>query len=1306
MRFNKSIVATFVAASLTTVTLSTVAASNSSSKNVLAAKQLIQQNKNVKDNVATINGMRNQFDNQLKQTTFQWADAKQARPNLTAIASEHQVSYAADFYLNRLTGLSSAKSGVAKPILAKTHNIGRGAVIAKYKQEVAGVEVFNREFNVMMDRELNLVASSGYFANKQSIQKIPAAIKNISAAFGEPSAAINAAFASTGGDTRTIKLSAKESNGNYQNFTVANLSEGKTIVGQPRAKQVFFEHKDALVAAHYVEIETSSVDSVESEYFSYIVSAKTGEILFKNNLTSHAEDYNYRIYADETGKPWDSPHGNVIPAPAGSDVDAYLTAEYKMAPMVTQSHGPISTMDAWLADGATETSGNNVTAYVDTLPPQGLTDGDYMADITSTNTFDYKYDVMLPEYSMNNRKAAIVNLFYLNNYLHDDYYGHGFDEVSGNAQEMNYERGGEEGDSLNVEVQDNSGFNNANMSTPADGESPRMQMYLYDTTPFINGEDYGVNITSHADIGYLPTIQVSSFGAENFSISGEVVRIDDETDVITDGCETAANAADLEGKIAIIDRGACNFTLKVKNAQDAGAIAVLIANNNDDGTAAPMGGGDDTVTIPNMGIDFSGGAQIYAQLDANETVTIDMFVNQLNRTFKGSSWDNGTVTHEWGHYISNRLVGNSAGLSNQQGRSMGEGFGDFHALLLLSAEEDAMVAGNEMYGGGYSDSTYTGSFVTGIRPYPYSTDMEINPSTFGDVGLYPDEVHSPGSIWGNMLWESYVGLINDERHTFAEANSLMKDYLVAGYKMIPMAPTFTEARDAILAAAYANDIKDYDVLLAAFAKRGMGLGATSPSRYDKNHTGVVESYKTELATVYVTEHDLNVNYEGLTSGYCSNDNILDKGETGTVSFTVKNVGSEALTGVMGTIEVTSGHDVTFANEGMITLGDVALSGSATSSPIEFTLNEAGTGEEVTFKLSFPDLDTVENVEDYTLSTTVNVDFVERKLVEYSQYEDLNTLSRLNDFTETVMTGGDAAMGTFSLAQWDEADGFIYAANNPFTSDVTYETRDMTVGYFGNFSISFYTYYDIEEGYDGGVVEISVNGSDWVDVTEAGGTFEGNNGWEGNGYLQEAEVLGRLAYTGRNSANEVINFGEALNGNDVKVRFRMVSDANSNEDGWYIDDMVFTNIQNSIFTDVVAGDTYACDNRLPLVSVSDDLTVNEGTSVDLSVEANDPNSDELTYSWAQVSGTSAAITGGDTSAISFTAPSLASGSDTLVFEVSVNDGKDTVMNTVSVTVNDIPAPTPVTPTKTKKSGGGSTGFLALLLLPLALLRRRK
>jgi len=1304
MTFNKTVVATFVGAALSSLALNVVAndfqnaSSHKSIENVLAKKKAVKQN------IATASGMRNQYDSKLGKMTFQWAGRNISKPSLGAISPEKQLAFAADFYLNQLTGSSASKKSITQSVLANTHDLGRGALIAKYKQEVVGVEVFNREYNIMMDREFNLVASSGYFVDKTASQSLPAAIKDISAAFGDSSDAINTAFSAMGGDTRSIKLSMNNSTDNFDRFSVINSSTSKTLIGEPRAKQVFFEHKGRLVAAHYVEIESSASDTVESEYYSYVVSAKTGEILFKNNLTSHAEDFNYRVYADEDGKPWDSPHGNVVPAPVGSAVDAYLTAEYLLAPMLTQSHGPISTMDPWLADGATATTGNNVTAYVDTMPPQGLTEGDYMADVTSVNTFDYSYDVNSPEYSVNNRKAAIVNLFYMNNYLHDDYYDHGFDEASGNAQLSNYGRGGVEGDPLNVEVQDNSGYNNANMTTLADGTSPRMQMYLYDTTPFINGEDYGVNISSHSDIGFLPVIQLSSFGAETFSVTGDVIRIDDGTDVITDGCEAPVNAEDLVGKIVIIDRGECFFTEKVKFAQDAGATAVLIANNTDDGTPAPMGGGDETVTIPNMGINFSEGAQLYALLEAGETVSIEMFVNQLNREFKGSSWDNGTVTHEWGHYISNRLVGNASGLSNQQGRSMGEGFGDFHALLLLSAEEDTMVAGNEMYGGGYSDSTYTASFVTGIRPYPYSTDMEINPSTFADVGLYPDEVHAPGSVWGNMLWESYVGLINDERHSFAQANSLMKDYLVAGYKMMPMAPTFTEARDAILAVAYANDAADYQVILTAFAKRGMGLGAISPSRTDTSHSGVVESYKTELASVYVSEHELNVNYEGLMSGYCSMDNILDKGETATATFTVNNEGSQALTGVTGVIEVISGHDVTFANEGIVTVGDVALFGSATSEPIEFTLNDAGTGDDLEFKLSFPDLDAVENTDDYTVSTTVNVDFVERELVGFSQYDGLNTLARLNDFTETVLSGGEAAAGTFGLAEWGGGDGFIYASNNPFTSDVTYETRDITVGYYGDFSISFWHYYDIEEGYDAGVVEVSVNGGDWADVTDMGATFGGDGGWYGNGYLQEAEVIGRPAYTGLNSGTEVINFGEALNGNEVRIRFRMISDANANEDGWYIDDLEFNNIQSSIFSDVVAGDSFACDNRLPHVaSISADSTVNEGQSVSLSVEGGDPNNDELTYSWTQTGGVAATLTGTDTANVSFTAPEV-TGNQSVELTASISDGTGSVSQTVTVSVTDTTVVAP--PAVVKKSSGGSTSWLSLLLLPILMLRRRK
>jgi fungalysin metallopeptidase (M36)/PA domain-containing protein/K319-like protein len=1298
MNFNKTAVATFVGAALTSMTLGAVAGPMNNS--VVPAKILAAKTLSSTKSATTKSGMRNEFDAQLGKTTFQWAGLKQATPDMGAIAPKYQNAYAADFYLNKLTGLSAKKSTIIKPVLSSIHDLGRGARIAKYKQEIAGVEVFNREFNVMMDRNFGLVASSGYFVDKKATTSAIALLKGLS--FGDAAKAITTAFAALGGNETSVELSSKGENGKFEQFSVRKSQGDYQLVGEPRAKKVFYENKGRFTPVYYVEIETSTADSVDSDLYGYVIDVKTGKVLFKNNLKSHAENFNYRVYADDNGKPWDSPHGNVIPAAPGSDPAAYLTAEYLEAPLVSLSTGPISTEDPWLADDATETVGNNVTAYVDAIAPQGLTNGDYTADITATSTFDYAYDPSQAEYSVNNRKAAIVNLFFLNNYLHDDFYDHGFDEVAGNAQAVNYGRGGIEGDALNVEVQDNSGFNNANMSTPSDGYSPRMQMYLFDKSTAANGVDWGLTVTSGADLGLLDTTRVSGFGPKTFAeFSGKLVRIDDGTDTVTDGCEAATNDAMLAGNIAVIDRGACAFVDKVRNAQAAGAIAVIVANNKDGDDSFTMGGTADDVTIPNVMVSQNEGAALYTAMLANDVV-VSMFSNETTRSFKGSSWDSGIVAHEWAHYISNRLVGNSTGLSNNQGGSMGEGWGDFHALLLLSSADDALIAGNEMFGTAYSATSYVASFTQGIRRVAYSTDMEIDPLTFKDIEISA-EVHDSGEIWASMLWDSYVGLINDDRHTFAQAQSLMKDYLVAGYKMTPVAPTYTEARDAILSAAYANDIEDYKVILAAFARRGMGLGAQSPSRFSTDHLGVVESYETDVATFNVTKHDLNTNYEGLTTGYCSNDNILDKGETATVGFTIQNGGNSALSGVVGKVEVVSGQDVTFANDGMVTFADVAMFGSASSNSIEFTLNEAATADNLAFKVSFPDLDPAIKTLDYSFNTTVNMDFTTRELVGTSQYNDMNTPAVMNDFSENVMAGGDMAQGTFSQQNWSADDLYAYGVNNSFTSDVAFETKTMTVGFNGNFSINFWHFYDLEAKWDGGVVEVSVNGGDWADVTDMGASFVGDGYIDTMFDYTEAAIAGRSAFTGKNWGWETVDFGEALNGNQVKFRFRIASDSAVSADGWYIDDLTFSNIQTSIFSDVVAGDSFACDNRLPTVTVGNDIEVTAGGSVSLMADAVDANGDALTYAWAQISGTTATLTGADTATLSFTAPTAPSGSDTLVFEVTVNDGTGSVVKSKSVNVTN--PPVIVTPPKSSNSGG-STGLLALLLLPLAMLRRRK
>jgi hypothetical protein len=78
--------------------------------------------------------------------------------------------------------------------------------------------------------------------------------------------------------------------------------------------------------------------------------------------------------------------------------------------------------------------------------------------------------------------AAVTNLFYANNYLHDWFYDAGFDEAAGNAQTSNFGRGGLAADSILAEAQDYSGTNNASMSTPADGQRPRMRMFLWDSS--------------------------------------------------------------------------------------------------------------------------------------------------------------------------------------------------------------------------------------------------------------------------------------------------------------------------------------------------------------------------------------------------------------------------------------------------------------------------------------------------------------------------------------------------------------------------------------------------------------------------------------------------------------------------------------------------------------------------------------------------------------------------------------------------------------------------------------------------------
>lgn len=109
-------------------------------------------------------------------------------------------------------------------------------------------------------------------------------------------------------------------------------------------------------------------------------------------------------------------------------------------------------------------------------------------------------------------------------------------------------------------------------------------------------------------------------------VTGDVVLVDDGTGTTSDGCEAIINAGAIAGNIALIDRGTCAFSLKAQNAEAAGAIAVIIANNVSAPAPITLGGSAPGLTIPTVSVTLADGNAIKAALGmgvVNVTLALD-----------------------------------------------------------------------------------------------------------------------------------------------------------------------------------------------------------------------------------------------------------------------------------------------------------------------------------------------------------------------------------------------------------------------------------------------------------------------------------------------------------------------------------------------------------------------------------------------------------------------------------------------------------------------------------------------------------
>lgn len=460
------------------------------------------------------------------------------------------------------------------------------------------------------------------------------------------------------------------------------------------------------------------------------------------------------------------------------------------------------------ASGAeyTITRGNNVYAYED----QNNDDQPgYSPDGGAALNFDFPYTAN--QDPVTNMDASLTNLFYVINSIHDKLYKLGFAEADGNFEENNYGKGGQGNDPVLAEGFDGFGTNNANFASPPDGSSGRMQMFLWSGT-----DCSALNISSSGFNGLMMVLNAGFSPAT--SITADLILMDDGIDPVSDGCTTAV--IDISGKIVLIDRGSCTFVQKVLDAQSAGAAGVIIINNVDGIFAM---GGTGSVNIPAVMISQVDGSTLKTEL-LNGRVIADLIT--CNGPKSDGSFDNGIVAHEFGHGVSSRLTGgpaNAGCLGNAE--QAGEGWSDWLALMMTIKPGDQGT-----------DARTIGSYLQagGIRRYPYSTDMSINPQTYADLALSP-EVHNIGEIWCSAVWDLSWLLINKygydaDAENAGAGNNIAIKLILEGMKLQPCSPGFLDSRDAIFLADKILYNDAHRCLIGeAFARRGMGVLAKQGS---------------------------------------------------------------------------------------------------------------------------------------------------------------------------------------------------------------------------------------------------------------------------------------------------------------------------------------------------------------------------------------------------------------------------------------------------------------------------------------------
>ena len=479
---------------------------------------------------------------------------------------------------------------------------------------------------------------------------------------------------------------------------------------------------------------------------------------------------------------------------------------------------------------------------------------------------------------------------------------------------------------------------------------------------------------------------------------------------------------------------------------------------------------------------------------------------------KDGDVDNGIISHEFAHGISNRLTGGPAQAGClQNNEQMGEGWSDYYGLMYTQNWATSTLTT------GFSSPRAVGTYAAGqsassvgIRSQRYCTNFNVNNKVY--AATIPAESHDRGEIWCATLWDmtwniiNQVGSINPNLFDNSNlgGNSIALRLVTEGMKLQPCSPGFIDGRNGILEAdriLYGG--AHLCAIWEAFRRRGMGAFASQGS--SGSVTDQVADFTVGTATLRLTQSVQQV-LEG--------DNV-----TYTNTITTDNCGG--ITNFLLTDTLPT--NVTYVSGGTY---------NAANRVVSFTVTQAA-GQ--TQQYSF------------TVRTNPGSYFPTVNLFE----DSANGPATSPYWTTTSTTTGNWIV---SNARSFSPTKSYFSTNLDVQSDQSLVlTNAIALGATPP-PLTFRHWFNCESTYDGGVIEASTDGgATWNDMQPNFLT---------GGYIatMDATTLlnGRKAWSGSSDNKFIktkVNLTPYANQN-IKIRFRFTTDVGTNLEGWYVDDIAF------------------------------------------------------------------------------------------------------------------------------------------------------